>query len=78
MKLIDTTKELELACKILKKQNLIAIDCEFIREKSYFPLPCLIQVGYENEAVLIDPLSEDLDFSSFAKIMKNNMVILFN
>lgn len=75
MKLIDTTKELELACKILKKQNLIAIDCEFIREKSYFPLPCLIQVGYENEAVLIDPLSEDLDFSSFAKIMKNKKIL---
>ena len=75
MKLIDTTKELNEACKILKKQKLIAIDCEFIREKTYFPIPCLIQVGYEQEAILIDPLASDMDFSAFTKIMENKKIL---
>ena len=44
MKIIDTTKELKSICKILKKQKVVAIDCEFIREKTYYPIPCLIQV----------------------------------
>ena len=49
MNLIDTTKLLNEACKILKKQKTIAIDCEFIREKTYYPIPCLIQIGYPDE-----------------------------
>ena len=38
MKIIDTTKELKSICKILKKQKVVAIDCEFIREKTYYPI----------------------------------------
>lgn len=75
MKLIDTTKELEQACKILKKQTIIAIDCEFIREKTYFPIPCLIQVGYENQALLIDSLAKDLDLTPLFAILKNKKIL---
>lgn len=75
MNLIDTTKELKSACKILKKQKVIAIDCEFIREKTYYPLPCLIQVGYENSAFLIDPLAKDMDFTDFFSLMQNKKVL---
>ena len=69
MNLIDTTKELKLACKILKKQKVIAIDCEFIREKTYYPIPCLIQVGYIDGAFLIDPLAKEMDMADFFALM---------
>lgn len=75
MNLIDTTKLLNEACKILKKQKTIAIDCEFIREKTYYPIPCLIQIGYPDGAFLIDPLAKDIDFSPFASLMKNKKVL---
>ena len=75
MNLIENTKDLEKACKILSKQKVIAIDCEFIREKTYYPIPCLIQVGYENDTFLIDPISPDLDFKSFFSIMRNKKII---
>jgi len=75
MKLIDTTKDLEKACKILKKQKVIAIDCEFIREKTYYPIPCLIQVGYETEAMLIDPLAKEMDMSAFFDILQNKKIL---
>lgn len=75
MNLIDTTKELKLACKILKKQKVIAIDCEFIREKTYYPLPCLIQVGYEDGAFLIDSLAKDIDYTDFFNILQNTKIM---
>jgi len=75
MQLIDTTEELNKACKILAKQKVIAIDCEFIREKTYYPIPCLIQVGYEGGAMLIDPQAENLDFTAFFVLLQNKNII---
>lgn len=75
MNLIDTTKELEQACKILKKQKVIAIDCEFLREKTYYPIPCLIQIGYEEGAFLLDALAKEMDFTAFFELMQNKKVL---
>lgn len=75
MKLINTTKDLTAACEILKKQKVIAIDCEFIREKTYYPIPCLIQVGYEKSAVLIDPLAEKMDMSDFFTVLQDKDIL---
>lgn len=75
MTLINETKELEKACKILKKEKKIAIDCEFIREKTYYPIPCLIQVGYKDGAFLLDPLAKEMDMSAFFAILKNKKIL---
>lgn len=75
MKLIDTTKELENACEILKKQQVIALDCEFIREKTYYSIPCLIQVGYTDGAMLIDPLAKEMDMTSFFGILQDKDIL---
>lgn len=75
MNLINSTEELEKACKTLKKQKVIAIDCEFIREKTYYPIPCLIQVGYEDSAFLIDPLAKEMDMSAFFKILQTKKIL---
>ena len=75
MNLIDNTKELQNACKVLKKQKIIAIDCEFIREKTYYPIPCLIQVGYEDGAYLIDPMAKEMDYESFFSLLQNKKIL---
>lgn len=75
MQLIDTTQNLEKACKTLKKQKVIAIDCEFIREKTYYPIPCLIQVGYEKQAMLIDPIAKEMDMTAFFDILQNKNIL---
>ena len=75
MKLIDTSKELKSICSILKKQKIIAIDCEFIREKTYYPIPCLLQIGYDDGAFIIDMQAKDMDFSPFFALMKNKKVL---
>ncbi|MBO5039107.1 MAG: ribonuclease D [Alphaproteobacteria bacterium] len=75
MNLIDTTKELKSVCEILQTQTHIAIDSEFIREKTYYPIPCLIQVACQKGAFLIDPLAEDLDLSPFFAVLQNENIL---
>jgi len=58
---IDTAAELEAFCTRLSATGWLAIDTEFLREKTYYPKLCLVQVATPDEAACIDPLAlEDL------------------
>ena len=79
MQIIDNTANLEQLCNRLAAHSFITVDLEFIREKTYFPLLCLIQVASETEAAIIDPLAEGIDLGSFFCLMKNpNVVKVFH
>ncbi len=78
MLLIDTSKKLSDFCNILAKQPFITVDSEFIREHSYYPKLCLLQVGYDGDAAIIDPLA-GVDLSPFFDILQNpNIVKVFH
>ena len=78
MLLIDTSKKLSDFCDILAKQPFITVDSEFIREHSYYPKLCLLQVGYDGDAAIIDPLA-GVDLSPFFDILQNpNIVKVFH
>lgn len=58
---ISTNEELSSFCDRISKEHVVAVDTEFLREKTYFPKLCLIQVGTANEVAAVDPiLVEDL------------------
>lgn len=62
--LITEQKDLNEFCASLKGLEFITIDTEFLREKTYYPKLCLIQIGKPNkEAVAIDPIGGDLDLT---------------
>jgi len=73
--MITTTKELQALCKRFEKQPFIAVDTEFIREKTYYPQVCLIQLASPTEAVCVDPLSKELDLSPLFQLFQNKKVI---
>lgn len=61
---IDTQEALDTWCQTqLDSIELLALDTEFLRVKTYFPKLCLIQLATTNEAVCIDPLALK-DFTS--------------
>ena len=66
---IATTADLEVLCKDLASAEFLTVDTEFMREQTYYPNLCLIQVaGPEHEAT-IDPLSPQLDLKPFWELM---------
>jgi len=70
LELIDTTDALLKACDRLADQDYLAVDTEFVREKSYYPVLCLIQIASPDVCVCIDPLAID-DLSPLAKLLFN-------
>lgn len=72
---ITTNLELKKFCKSLCNEKFISIDTEFCRDKTYYPQLCLIQIASKNNAVIIDPLSEELDLSILNSILQNPEII---
>ena len=79
MKIIKTTLELSQFCDYAYNFDYITVDTEFLRERTYYPKLCLIQLAIpgdqENSAVLIDPLEGNLDLSSLYKIFLDSDIV---
>ncbi len=75
MNLISTTADLADACARLAQHPFVTVDTEFLRETTYYPKLCLIQLASPDEAVLVDPLAVDLDLAPFFGLMTNEAVV---
>ena len=75
MKTITKTRDLNAACKELAKAPFVTVDTEFMRETTFWPNLCLIQMASpDGDAVLIDTLS-DIDLTAFFGLMANEKVM---
>jgi ribonuclease D len=61
MRVITTTEQLAEACAGLAGDPYFAVDTEFMRESTYWPQLCLIQVASASVEAVIDPLAPGLD-----------------
>jgi ribonuclease D len=66
---ITTTAELAAFCQRLKHDRFIAVDTEFMRETTYWPKLCLVQVAGQGEAAVIDPLADGLDLAPLLELL---------
>jgi len=69
----DTLAEL---CSRLARSPYVAVDTEFMRENSYWPELCLIQIADSNEAAAIDPKAPGLDMTPLLDLMVENEDVL--
>ncbi len=72
---ITETGPLNLLCDKLLEADYITVDTEFMREKTYYPKLCLIQVASPKVAAVIDPLAEGLDMTRFLELMSNESIL---
>jgi len=72
--LITTDKALAQAIEEMRTCAVIAVDTEFIREKTYYAQLCLIQIAFGDQVVLIDPLA-DLDLAPLGQIMSDAAIL---
>lgn len=74
--IITKQKDLEKACSAFAAHPFVTIDTEFLREKTYYPKLCLIQIGDpDKNAVAIDPLAEGLDLAPVFDLLANPNVL---
>ena len=70
---ISTSDELSAFCERIGKERVIAVDTEFLRERTYYPKLCLVQVGTASEIGAIDPILIK-DLSPLASIFADERV----
>jgi ribonuclease D len=75
MDLITDTKALAALCKALAHDTFVTVDTEFMRETTYWPDLCLIQIAGAEINGLIDPMAEGLDLKPFFVLMNNEKVL---
>jgi len=75
MDLITTTAELTSVCARLAKHPLITVDTEFLRETTYYPLLCVVQMASPDEAVVVDALADGIDLKPFFDLMSNEAIL---
>jgi ribonuclease D len=75
MDLITTTSELAAACARLASHPVITVDTEFLRETTYYPLLCVVQIASAEEAVVVDTLAEGIDLKPFFALMAEEKVL---
>jgi len=74
MKIITKTNELEQVCARLSETDFVCVDTEFMRESTFWPELCLIQMAGGDVEVIVDPLAANLDLESFFELMRNQNV----
>ena len=74
--MIEDTAALTALCARLAKSDFVAIDTEFMRENTFWPDLCLIQIADANEAAAIDPKAPGLDMTCLLDLMTANEDVL--
>jgi len=79
MKTLTTTDELQAFCEEAANYPYVTVDTEFLRERTYYSKLCLIQIAFsgdgENDAVLVDPLSDGLSLEPLYTLFRDESVV---
>ncbi len=74
--LISDSATLAELCARLAKSRFVAVDTEFMRENTFWPELCLIQIADENEAAAVDPMAEGIDLAPLLELLVSNEEVL--
>ncbi|WP_298687123.1 ribonuclease D [uncultured Sphingomonas sp.] len=74
--LITDSRSLADLCARLAQSPYVAVDTEFMRENTYWPVLCLIQIADAHEAAAIDPMADGIDMTPLLDLMVNNHDVL--
>ncbi|VXC92288.1 ribonuclease D [Sphingomonas sp. AX6] len=73
---IEDSKSLAELCARLSTADYVTVDTEFMRENSYYPELCLIQIADDKEAAAIDPMAPGIDLKPLLDLMTENEDVL--
>ncbi len=74
MKIITTTDSLAKFCDKAKSAPFIALDTEFMRERTFYSQLCLIQMATPDDEAILDPMAEGIDLAPILAILADNNI----
>ncbi|MGJ8529236.1 ribonuclease D [Maritalea sp.] len=75
MKIITSTKDLADFCNAAKTFDFVTVDTEFLRETTYWPILCLVQMATPEDAVIVDPMADNIDLSPMFELFQDKSVV---
>jgi len=75
MRIVTNTADLKALIVELESATYLALDTEFLRDQTYWPKLCLIQVASTQVAAIIDPLADGIDLKPFYELLKNPKIV---
>ena len=75
MRIVDSTAQLEALASELAEAPYLALDTEFMRDQTYWPKLCLIQVAAPGLEAIIDPLAKGIELASFYELLKSRRIV---
>ncbi len=73
--LVTDTKTLTALCDRLAQADFVTVDTEFMRESTYYPDLCLVQVASSSEAAAIDPKAPGIDLTPLLTLLVEDDVL---
>jgi ribonuclease D len=73
--LIATTPALEAFCERMRTESFITVDTEFMRERTYWPELCLVQIAGDKEVAVIDAQAVGIDLASLGTLLADPAVM---
>jgi len=74
--LITDSATLANLCARLSQAPFVCVDTEFMRESTFYPVLCLIQIADGEEAAAIDPMAAGLDMKPLLDLLTDNEDVL--
>ena len=75
MAVIADNTSLTKFCDRFIKSSYITVDTEFMRDQTYWPRLCLVQIADEHEAAAIDTLAKDIDITPLLNLLTNSRIL---
>jgi ribonuclease D len=75
MTVITDSATLAAFCRRLSGDIFVTVDTEFMRDRTYWPILCLVQVGGAEEAAAIDPMADGLVLDPLFELLANPQVL---
>jgi len=73
--LVTDSQEVKRFCDAAASADFVTVDTEFVREKTYWPQLCLIQIGTDREAIAVDPLENGIDLQPVWDLLVDSPVL---
>ncbi|HZH45704.1 MAG TPA: ribonuclease D [Roseococcus sp.] len=74
-RLITRSEDLAQLCEALRREPFVTVDTEFMRERTYYPELCVVQLAGEHGVAVVDAQAEGMDLAPLGDLLADPAVV---